>query len=984
MHRQHGLLNGVQLARGVFPCRFLLCLGLMFAGIGACGGKSDPRSKGQVVSEQPVCERMELGGQASKRWPQGTPFYLPYLRAAAAQGDTPCPVLEWELVTQPQNSRLVPGKLKVDAAGISRLVPDEPGEYVLRRMAPSGSQSSEFNESSDSFQVTVVSLTDVPFHNYNYTTSQGLAEAEGFIWVADPINGLVQGVNPNSGQVTRNVVVGGWPVSLAAAKSAGSGSGPELLYVIQKASDSLAVIDPREGRLVDANFVGDEPSDLVIDPSGQKAYVSLASDGQIAIVNLATLEVEARVDAVRDARYLTLNRDGSLLAVASFRSGTSVRYPYPDAAATTQKDLVIIDVKSQSVVRSFGDIGTTLQGLVFSPDDSQLLLSRLINDTKTPLAAPGNQSFRYEVAALDVLTGDVKTSRSFQARPEVAGDLPLVAPTGLALEPARGAGQGALWVVFEASDVAVRLALPDLSETERLVVPGRPRSALAALGRIWFHGPQGFELSDKAEGTEAGGGAAPELRTLKLTQLDARGELLARGQSYFTGVGQTYAKGWSCNSCHVEGVTDTLVWNAGPVKDTHVSKPFFWLEGTAPLGWQGYMSSVRNYSYEVHSNIGIRATDPNVAALQAYMRSLTVPPPANSLTERDGALSAKGLEGQEIFNGKGRCASCHVMPLGTNNLTFNPSSTEDKADVPSVVGSYRHGVWLKHGEATTLAAAIDNMATYAGADLTQAEKASLERYLKELTGRDFFLLSVTPDSVKMPGSAVTDQDVPVDVASSFELVFSLPVLGSAQNLDLVRLVDSDGQRVPVRASLVSPRMIRVELNEGTLLAPSTRYRIVLGSGFESYDERPLIGRSDVSFVTAATPVVRFDGAYTMRFYAPRLVFSPDGNRFDPTNPMPIDVPLQAVPTPSGADITLDFKAQLSFPVRAVISGSSLYIPPTPVPAGPASFVDGFSGYWSAFSDDNGDGIGDRASGRFTYSGPGFMIEGLKWELVRNP
>jgi hypothetical protein len=47
-------------------------------------------------------------------------------------------------------------------------------------------------------------------------------------------------------------------------------------------------------------------------------------------------------------------------------------------------------------------------------------------------------------------------------------------------------------------------------------------------------------------------------------------------------------------------------------------------------------------------------------------------------------------------------------------------------------------------------------------------------------------------------------------------------------------------------------------------------------------------------------------------------------------------------------------------------------------------VDAFSGFWSTFADDNSDGIGDRASGRFVFSGPGFAIPNMKWELIRNP
>ena len=946
-----------------------------------CEGKS--RGTAENLIQTQGCGRVELADQPRTRFPQATPFYLPFVRAASgvagdgAEGATQssCDTLVWDLASKPDASRGVTGELRRDASGISRFVPDAPGTYVFRLRVPNDGGDLDLLpilQEPQEVRLEVVSNAEIPFHNYNYTTTTALALADGLIWVTDAINGLVQGVDPATGSVVRQVVVGGWPVAVAVSSVAASPSGrSERLYVLQKASDSIAVIDPAGAQLVDSVFVGDEPSDLVVSPDGAVAYVSLATDAQVAVVDLVTLETVARIDVVRDPRHMALTKDGTTLYVASHRSGTNVRYPYPDAAPETQRDIAVVDTASRSVVRSFGDVGTTLQGLLLAPDEKTLFVSRLINNTKTPLAAPGNQSFLYEVAGLEVVTGEVVKSRGFQARPEVEGDLPLVAPVGMALE-----GDG-LWVVFEASDVALRLSLADLAETDRFAVPGRPRSVLVAGERLWMHGPQSFQLSDVTLATKA-------LRTSTISEVDKRGELLARGQSYFTGVGQAYAKGWSCNSCHVEGLTDTLVWNAGPVKDTHISKPFFWLEGTAPLGWQGYMSSVRNYSYEVHSNIGIRATDVNVAPLQAYMRSLTVPPAANTLTERDGSLSLEARIGQEIFDGKGRCAACHALPIGTNGRTYDPSSTEDAADVPSVVGSYRQGIWLKHGEATTLRAAIDNMADFAGAELTDDEKNSLERYLKELTGREFFLMSANPDSKKPLGSAVATAEIALDVATEFELVFSLPVLNTPENLSKVRLVDASGSFVETAVRVDTPRLLRVAPAPGQFLAPASRYRISIDKDFESFDARSIQGRQDVTFVTAEISALRFEGAYTMRFYVPRLVFSPGGNRFDTSNPMPVDVPLQAVPTAAGADVTLDLKAGLSFPTRAVVSGNQLYIPPTPVPAGPISFVDGFSGYWGTFVDSHGDGIGDTSNGRFTYAGPGFKIEGLKWELVKNP
>jgi DNA-binding beta-propeller fold protein YncE len=928
----------------------------------SCGRTGLSPKKSDLLQSR-VCREQAFELQPRQRFPQATVFYLPYQKSNEGGQVNLCPQLEWRLVDKPEDSAASLGALQRSYSGIQRFVPDAPGDYRFE------AGQAGILAGGRELKLNVAGLSDIPFHNFNYYPTTALVDFQNRIWTADAISGRVTALDGAKGQVVRSIPVGGWPVALAALPAQ-----VNSLVVLQKATDSLGFIDTEAQRLVDSIPVGDEPADLVLSPDGKLAYVSLATTAQVAVVDLIAREVIGHIDVVNDPRSMAITRDGKTLFVAAFRSGTSVRYPYADSPADSQKDIAVVDTTLLKTVRYVGDIGTTLQQILLSPDESTLFISRVLVNTRIPLAAPGNQSFGYEVAALDVATGSVLRSRGFQARADVPDDLPLGTPVGIALD------KRSLWVAFESSDTVVQLGLDDFSELRRFAAPGRPRSVLVSGDRIFVHGPQNFALTlvDASSGQSS---------IVKLSETDPRGELLARGQSYFTGVGQSYAKGWSCNSCHVEGLTDKVVWNAGPVKDTHVSKPFFWLEGTAPLGWQGYMSSVRNYSYEVHSNIGTRADDQKVAGLQTYLRSLTVPPPANSRTELDGSLSVQGLRGQVVFNEKGRCASCHVAPVGTNGVTFKESSTEDAAEVPSLVGGYRHGVWLKHGEATTLAQAVDNMVRFAGADLTLSEKDDLIRYLEEMTGRDFFLMSATPESRKMPGSAVEAAEVPVDTDANIQLVFSLPVLDTPENLERIRIIDSSGQEVPAMRKLLSPRMIEIaaakQQSGVSALAAGERYSIDFGKDFESFGSQKITGRTAVPIVTAAVPVVRFAGDYILRFYVPRLVMSPQGNYFDVTQTKPVDVPLSAAPTASGANVVLDLKGGLTFPTAAVVSGSSLYIPPTPVPAGPISFVDGFSGYWSTFVDSDADGIGDAASGTYTYAGPGFRLDGLKWELVRS-
>jgi hypothetical protein len=212
---------------------------------------------------------------------------------------------------------------------------------------------------------------------------------------------------------------------------------------------------------------------------------------------------------------MAITRDGKTLYVASFRSGKSVRFPYPDSPADSQRDIAVVDTASLKTVRYVGDIGTTLQQILLSPDESKLFITRLVVNTRVPLAAPGNQSFGYEVAALDVATGSVVRSRGFQPRTDVPDDLPLVTPVGIALD------KNSLWVAFEASDTVVQLGLDDFSELKRFAAPGRPRSVLVSGDRVVVHGPQNFSLT-------LVDGASGQTSTVKLSETDRWGEPLGR------------------------------------------------------------------------------------------------------------------------------------------------------------------------------------------------------------------------------------------------------------------------------------------------------------------------------------------------------------------------------------------------------------------------------------------------------------------------
>jgi mono/diheme cytochrome c family protein len=131
---------------------------------------------------------------------------------------------------------------------------------------------------------------------------------------------------------------------------------------------------------------------------------------------------------------------------------------------------------------------------------------------------------------------------------------------------------------------------------------------------------------------------------------------------------------------------------------------------------------------------------PKLAALQAYQLSLQSPaPPPGSF---DPAAAARG---KVVFDGAGKCATCHSGTLLTDaNLRLHAPSevvTEPTYAERSATKQYRttplralarHAPYFHDGSAATLAAVVERYDTMKGLNLTAQQKADLVQYLKSL------------------------------------------------------------------------------------------------------------------------------------------------------------------------------------------------------------------------------------------------------------
>ncbi len=866
--------------------------------------------------DEAVCAFDDGFRQPSGRFPMGETFWLP-----TPGGD--CEGLTWRIESRPEGALAE----LVSEGGGARLTPDAKGRWVFG-----------LPDRTDRVELEVVDR--MGFEHFNYYPSSSLLSVGDDLWTANVWDSSLSRIGPNGSE--ERIAVGAWPVAIA------SSEGSNVVVVACRASDTVGFVDLASRRLVDAVWVGDEPAEIVLSPDGERAFVALATEDAVAVVDIAKRTVVKRIEVVKDPLAMTVV--GNTLWVASYRSGQADRAPFGSDPIETERDLAGIDLDTYEV-RFLNDVGHTITALHPGPDDTSLYIAHTRGDPYADFVAPkpGLAAFKHELMMVDTNTGMVRKAVDLGRQTTSSG--PVVGLRDIEILGGR------IWLSSEGTDEVLGLDIDTLEERIRVAASGRPRALLAHDGRIYAHGAQSWVVTEVAQDSMT--------RTIS-TGVETRDEQVAEGQRFFTGAGETYGVQWSCNTCHVDGLSDTLVWKAGPFESRHSPRPLFWLEATMPLGWDGYSASARNFAHTGPVNIGVKPTSVEALALTAYLEAIMPPPPANGLTRRDGSMSDEAKLGEAVFEEAG-CTSCHGGALTTNRRLLEEGITEGLSDVPSLIGSYRHVAWLKHGDASTLRRAVEAAVdAFADSPLPDSDIDLLTRYVAELTARDFTVIAMTPAKNEL--EAAVDRPI--------RLTFSTLVLDTPENLSKVRLVDGNG--APVDAQ-VSSKDHRVTITPASPLDHSSRYEVEVGEGFQSSDERQTPSLT-LSFSTAAAPTLTMSGDYRWVVNVPFPDFA--NGRFDNSRTVAVTTPLTVSVPNVNPELLFNFGDELTYTGYAVVSGADLIVPGVPVPAGTA--LGDSRGLRARLVDLDADGVADEASGALTLTGPGFVVEGVAWRLIRPP
>jgi cytochrome c peroxidase len=271
----------------------------------------------------------------------------------------------------------------------------------------------------------------------------------------------------------------------------------------------------------------------------------------------------------------------------------------------------------------------------------------------------------------------------------------------------------------------VRARLPTQANPRRLALSGDGRTLVVA-----------NHLADSLTVIDAVG-----FRVLRHIPLGGPApDAARRGEILFHSGRMTFQGQFSCASCHPGGGSDGLNWDLprDGVGNFLNTRSLLGVRDTAPYGWHGSSPTLADRvagtlrTLQRHEPQGSEVED-----LVAYLQTLAPPRP---LPRRQADEPARA-RGRALFEGKGRCASCHrgeALHDGAAHEvgTRGPGDPRERFDTPSLRGVARTAPYLHHGQAHTLEEVFTrhNPERRHGAAhlLTREELADLVAYLKSL------------------------------------------------------------------------------------------------------------------------------------------------------------------------------------------------------------------------------------------------------------
>lgn len=518
-------------------------------------------------------------------------------------------------------------------------------------------------------------------------------------------------IDSASGKVLHHVPTGGQePTGVAVAPDG------KLALVTNSFSSSLAFVDLTALKATTIPLPG-MPYDVLFSPDGATAYVSISQLDQVAVVDVATRKVLARIPTGRRPRALSLTPDGRVLVSANMTEGS----------------VTFINTLTRQPVGDGPTPAVNLRGVVVYPNGRLVYAvgQRAQNERATESAmgiwsnqafhqVPNGRSNGVENIWLDLIGTDVSD------------------PDSVVFDPAR---KRAFVTCSGGHSVNVLPLRDDNGEPQVVQNVGAMPKGLAfrpGTQEVWVANHLGNDLAVVD---------ATSLKVVRRVNLGstARKDPHLLGKFLFNTATITKGAQFSCNSCHPDGNTDGISWKFVHVPDAlgketnrNVRSLRGHIQDTAPFRWSGYDKTLEDFVQEEVTGLleSPKLNETDLRAVVEYVKS--IPSPPSPYRNADGTLTAGATRGKLIFDGKAGCVACHSGPKSGAQrkawIGLTPQGME--LDVPHLSGVYDTYPYLHDGRAKTLEEIFEryNPQKLHGKahELTPAELKDVLEYVREL------------------------------------------------------------------------------------------------------------------------------------------------------------------------------------------------------------------------------------------------------------
>jgi YVTN family beta-propeller protein len=563
-----------------------------------------------------------------------------------------------------------------------------------------------------------------------------MAVEGGHLFVANRRSGTVSVIDASSGHVIDEVDVGRMLSDIAAMP----GQRMEIL-VLDEGRGELTRLQTRDASFQVAQrlSVGSSPVSLRVAADGRTCSIAQLWAHRITFVSLdKPLRIVGTLDLPFAPRKQWLSPDGSTLVAADAFGG----------------NLAIIDAASRRL-RGIRTIqGHNIGGIATAPGGSEVTLSHLMLDPDLSTEHEhvfwgqlmGNvlQSFRTEHLLESTPPSRLSVASAASAAMQMPAAVPLhhwkLYPVG---EPNLGAGDlgdlayapnGTLVVALSGvNEVAMRRTSTD--GFWRMPVGVDPTAV--AIDPDGKHAYVANTLDDSI--------CVIDLRLQEVSRTIALGATADlseadRGEILFHDAKLSLDGWYSCNSCHVDGHTCGLLNDNHSDGSFNTPKRVLSLLGAADTGPWAWNGSNATLEQQIHASLTStmqgkpdEATNEVVDALAAYVRTLK---PAPSVAAARGTLDSGAIErGRKMFEAAD-CVHCHRPPTYTSPSAYDVN-LRDEAGVrrfnpPSLRGVSQLPALLHDNRATDLRDLLTRRKHPDGQTFAPEELEDLLRFLESL------------------------------------------------------------------------------------------------------------------------------------------------------------------------------------------------------------------------------------------------------------